>query len=423
MSSSTSDFRLLSRLWGLLTSIRLTVFLLLILAVVAVAGTLGLPDIYYRIWFLAPLSLLALNLLACMVHGLPQAIRKAARPFTGEMALTMPERGRFTWPPEVEAPALAAETMRQELGRPRQEVQGEQQVLFYRRGRLRPLGPYLVHLALVIILWGGVIGKFGSIEGRVALSPGELASSFDLKGPGQEQPLGFQIRLERFQIRYYEGGGTPQEFRSDLTFFRGGKQAATAVCRVNEPVNFGGYTFYQSSYRTLPGGPILLKVSRGDKSQTLELPFRRWVSLPESKVRFMALGVEGNLQGYGPAVQLAYRDGSRHPQIFWLPQKHPDLTEMPGNLHLAVAPLTFNYYSVLRVKRDPGVWWVYSGFLLLLPGLYLAFLRPSQRWAVVLEKGIGGRWEGRLLGASPRRREDFADRTARLLTRLKGGAS
>jgi len=424
VSSFISNFRPLAWLWGQLTSIRLTVFLLLILAVDAVVGTLGLPGLYYTPWFLSPLSLLALNLLACLAHGLPQAIRKAARPFTGEMALTLPERGRFTWPPEVDAPALAAETLRRELGRPRQEVFGETQVLFSIRGRLRPLGPYLVHLGLVLILSGGVIGKFWGVEGRVLLHQGQVVGAFELDTPGKEQPLGFQVRLDRFQVRYYEGGGgTPQEFRSDLTFLQGGKDAAHAVCRVNEPVSFGGYTFYQSSYGAMPRGPILLKVSRGDKSQALELPFRRWAPLPGGEAQIMALRVEGNLQGYGPAVQLAYREGSRHPQVFWLPEKHPKLAEMPGDLRLTVAPLSFHYYSILQVKYDPGVWWVYGGFLLILPGLYLAFLRPFQRWAVVLGKGKEGRWEGRLLGASPRGREDFAARTDRLLTRLKGGGS
>jgi cytochrome c biogenesis protein len=424
VSSSIANFRPLAWLWGQLTSIRLTVFLLLILAALAVVGTVGLPGIYYTSWFLAPLSLLALNLLACLAHGLPQAIRKAARPFTGETALTLPERGRFTWPQKADASALAAEILRRELGRPRREVRDEKQVLFYGRGRLRPLGPYLVHLGLVLILAGGVVGKFWGVEGRVLLQQGQVAGAFELDAPGKERPLGFQVRLDRFQVRYYEGGrGTPQEFRSDLTFLQGDKAAAHAVCRVNEPVSFGGYTFYQASYGAMPQGPIVLQVSRGGETQTLKLPFRRWAPVPGSEARIMALRVEGNLQGYGPAVELAYREGPGHPQIFWLPQKHPELAERPGGLRLRVAPLSLHYYSVLQVKHDPGVGWVYGGFLLLLPGLYLAFLRPSQRWAVVLERGKGGRWDGRLLGASPRGREDFMIRTDRLLTRLKEGAS
>ncbi|MBI4642462.1 MAG: cytochrome c biogenesis protein ResB [Deltaproteobacteria bacterium] len=424
MSASSSDIRLFSWLGRQLTSIRLTVFLLLILAVVAVVGTVAFPGIYYQSWFLAPLGLLALNLLACLVEGLPQAVKKVARPFTGEMALALPERGRFTWPGDAEAATLAQEALRRELGRPRREIIDEKEVFFYRRGRLRPLGPYIVHLALVLILAGGVVGKFWGIEGRVLLQPELPVSSINLEGPQKTLPLAFQVRLDRFQVLYYEeGGGTPKEFRSDLTFFQDGEEKARAVCRVNEPVTFGGYTFYQSSYGAMPQGAIPVQVSRGNKRQVLELFLRRWVRLPESEFQFMAVRVEANLQGHGPAVQLAYRSGSAHPQVFWLLQKQPELAEPHGAFRLALGPLNLQYYSVLQVKQDPGVWWVYLGFILILPGLYLAFFRPSQRWAVVLKKGKGGRWEGRLLGASPRGRETFAAHTERLLARLQGGAS
>lgn len=424
MSATNSNARLFPRLWGHLTSIRLTVFLLLILAVVAVVGTLGYPNLYFTLWFLAPLGLLALNLLACLVEGLPQAIRRAARPFTVERALTLPERGRFTWPAETAAPALVAETLRHELGRPRHQILDEKEVFFYSRGRLRPLGPYCVHLALVLILAGGVLGKFWGIEGKISLQPGVDGSYIEVEPPGKSLPLGFLVRLEKFQVQYYEGsGGTPKEFRSDLTFLRDGAAVEHAVCRVNDPVTFGGYTFYQSSYGAMPSGPVQLEVTGGDKAQTLELPPRRWVNLPGSETQVMAVRVEGNIQGQGPAVQLAFRTGPEHPQFFWLLEKHPGKGPSLGPFRLALAPLKLEYYSILQVKYDPGVLWVYAGFILLLAGLYLAFFRPSQRWALVLQKDKKGRWEGRLLGASPRSRETFAARTDRLRERLQRGGA
>jgi cytochrome c biogenesis protein len=78
-------------------------------------------------------------------------------------------------------------------------------------------------------------------------------------------------------------------------------------------------------------------------------------------------------------------------------------------------------FSVLQVKHDPGVWWVYAGFLMLLPGFYLAFLRPAERWALVLRRHPERGWEARLLGAAPRARETFQDRLARLRELLKKG--
>ena len=120
-----------SWLWGTLTSIRLTVFLLLILAGVAVIGTVvpqgqssdqyfsrfgevwgallwrsGFAWVYFSPWFLGPIVLLAVNILACVVHGLPGAIKRTLQPLTVEAALTLPERGQITWPAGIEGPDL-----------------------------------------------------------------------------------------------------------------------------------------------------------------------------------------------------------------------------------------------------------------------------------------------------------------------------
>jgi cytochrome c biogenesis protein len=197
-----------SWLWGSLTSIRLTVFLLLILAAVAVLGTLvpqdqplgqylslygeglggvlygwGLARIYYSPWFLLPMGLLAVNILACVVQGLPRAIRRSFRPFTPEAALTLPERGRGV----------------------RQETLPDREIYLVQRGRLRPLGPYLVHLAILLILAGGLIGKFWGIEGTLPLDQGEAARTFQVGH--LERPLNFQVRLDKFQVQFYDGGG------------------------------------------------------------------------------------------------------------------------------------------------------------------------------------------------------------------------
>jgi cytochrome c biogenesis protein len=97
------------------------------------------------------------------------------------------------------------------------------------------------------------------------------------------------------------------------------------------------------------------------------------------------------------------------------------MQEQIGPYRFALESANFQFYSVFQVNRDPGVPWVYLGFLLLLPGFYLAFFRPHQCWALVLEKSPQGDWQGRLLGSSPRAREDFDLRQTRLLEELKRG--
>lgn len=436
-----------SWLWGTLTSIRLTVFLLLILAAVAVIGTVvpqnqppnqyvsrfgevwgqllflgGFTQVYFSPWFLGPISLLAANILACVVHGLPRAVERVWQPLSVEAALTLPERGQITWPAAVDPQPRIAATLSRELGRCRQETLPDQKVYFMERGRFRPLGPYLIHIALLLILAGGLIGKFWGVDGQLAIDQGEVAGAFQV-GSRVEKPLNFQVRLDKFQVSYYEPGGSPKEFRSDLTFIQDGREVARATCRVNEPVTFGGLTFYQSSYGSQVTGPIRLKVQLGDLSESIEAPLRQPTDLPGGRYKIIPMKVDGNFQGYGPAVLLAFSPGSGHPQVFWVLKDHPEMGQQPGPYRFTVESIPFGYYSVFQVKHDPGVAWVYAGFLLFLPGLYLAFFRPAERWALVLAKTSKGKWQGRLLGTSPRNREEFAARQERLLMELQRGIS
>jgi cytochrome c biogenesis protein len=443
-----------SWLWGTLTSLRLTVSLLLILAAVAVIGTVvpqgqpqnqyvsrfgavwgqllwlgGFAQVYFSPWFLGPIGLLAANILACVVHGLPQAVKRVLKPLTMETALTLPERGQITWPAGVDPHSRIAASLSRELGRCRQETLPEHTVYWGERGRFRPLGPYLIHIALLLILAGGLIGKFWGVDGQLAIDQGEVAGAFQVE-PRVEKPLNFQVRLDKFQVSYYEPGGSPKEFRSDLTFIQDGREVSRATCRVNEPVTFGGLTFYQSSYGAQATGPIRLKVQLEDISESIEAPLRRPTDLPGGRGKIIPMKVDGNFQGYGPAVLILAQASSDQPLAFWIFQNHPGLAKspyhpglvkQPGPYRFTVESIPFGYYSVFQVKHDPGVAWVYAGFFLFLPGLYLAFFRPVERWALVVSQTPKGKWQGRLLGASPRQREEFAARQERLLMELKRG--
>jgi cytochrome c biogenesis protein len=432
-------------LWRTLTSIRLTVFLLLILAAVAVIGTVlpqnepanhylsrfgpvwgellwagGFTDVFFSPWFLVPIGLLTANVLACVVHGLPQAIKRCSRPLTGEIALTLPDRGQVTWPARVDPHPLITSVLRQELGRCRRETQSDKEIYLLERGRFRPLGPYVIHIALLLILAGGLIGKFWGVNGQLALDQGQTASTYQ-EGPQAKKPLNFKVRLDKFRVSYYEPGSAPKEFRSDLTFFEKGREVSRAICRVNEPVSFGGLTFYQASFGTDSTGSIRLKLQAGNLNQTIEVPFRRVTELPEGRGQIIAMRVDGNLQGYGPAVLLAFKPAAGHPEVFWVLKEHPELGQQPAPYRFTAESIPFTFYSVFQVRYDPGVWWVYTGFFLFLPGLYLAFFRPAERWALVLSQTPGGKWQGRLLGTSPRRPEEFAARQERLLKELQRG--
>jgi cytochrome c biogenesis protein ResB len=73
---------------------------------------------------------------------------------------------------------------------------------------------------------------------------------YELSFSDKEVSLEFGVKLDRFQIGYYPGERRPRSFTSHITIVdpaSGGTQSE--VISMNNPAKYGGYTFYQSSYR------------------------------------------------------------------------------------------------------------------------------------------------------------------------------
>lgn len=89
-------------------------------------------------------------------------------------------------------------------------------------------------------------------------------ASYELMYGDKPTSLGFEVKLEKFRIGTYPGTGRPRSFESHVTFndpALGGPQSR--VISMNHPAQFGGYTFYQSSYRQENGKSIsFLSVAR-----------------------------------------------------------------------------------------------------------------------------------------------------------------
>jgi cytochrome c-type biogenesis protein CcsB len=139
-------------------------------------------------------------------------------------------------------------------------------------GRER-IGFAITHASIVIILLGAGMTQFMKIEGQLALWEGQSSTVFvDASQPGElvEHPLPFTVHLDAFEIDYYPGTLRPAQFRSRV---RVGDPSAgqmyAADIEMNHELAYGGYRFFQSSYRQEEGREMtVLSVSK-DPGQPL----------------------------------------------------------------------------------------------------------------------------------------------------------
>jgi len=85
------------------------------------------------------------------------------------------------------------------------------------KGRFSLFGVYIVHLSILLLIAGAIIGSVFGVEGYVNIKEGEEVSAIHLRDNHQALSLPFSVRCDRFIVEFYENGA-PKTFQSDLVF-------------------------------------------------------------------------------------------------------------------------------------------------------------------------------------------------------------
>ena len=301
--------------WRQLTSMRVALMLLMLLAVVAVPGSvlpqrpqdpakvatyladnpglgpwldrLGLFDIYASVWFSAVYLLLFVSLIGCIVprvamHG--RALR--ARP------PRVPRRfDRFgvrdqavVDVPAAEVLAVATRTLAGPLrALPRFRVDTGREdsgalTVSAERGYLRESGNIVFHLALMGLLVAVATGQMLHYRGQAIVVEGRGfanavtdydtfvgGTAFD---PGSLVP--FTVGLDRFTAEF-TAEARPVDFAAEVTVREPGSPARAAVIRVNHPLSVGGAHVYLQGNGYAPD--VVVRDAAGEVAFAGAVPF------------------------------------------------------------------------------------------------------------------------------------------------------
>ncbi|MDA8123854.1 MAG: cytochrome c biogenesis protein ResB [Deltaproteobacteria bacterium] len=408
-------------------------------ALLAVFQALQLFNVFHSAWFILLLLLLAVNLIVCSLDRFPAAWRQVCGGVTPErpdlFAEPSEERtAKLPQPPETAAEALAA-LLKERCGK---VYRGEQQGKIYlagQRGAFSRLGVYAVHLGVLLMLAGGIVGAVFGVKGYVEIAEGETSSTLQLPGGKPARQLDFAIRCDRFTVEFYETGA-PKLFRSDLTFLKNGQSQLQGALLVNHPLAYGGLRFYQASYGVLPGGKLKLGwVKEGKPGEGREVAPGDRFPLPGAAAEVSVLRVEGDLMHMGPAAKLSVVASGKEVQ-FWvfanidqIKAANPGVLEqMPVMNPGLFSPYVFSlkkagerYYTVLQATDDPGAPLVAAGALVLTLGLIVVFFLSHRRLWIRLEPRSKGGSRIGVAGSSNRDPVGLDNEIKNLLAKIRIG--
>jgi len=397
-----------------LSSVRLAILVLSFIAVACVIGTLlpqqapaqeylsrysestyailrflGLTDVFHSPWFLFLTGLFVVNLFLCSVERLSRFLKNP-----GEKKLPT-EKALKAWPNSFLLKEKRVEEV-VSLFRGYRRVVHDDRGKILDRGSISRYGVYAIHGSIIVILIGSLLGIMFGYRGYVTLAKGETKDTIIARdAKGTPIPLRFGIRLEDFQVSFYPDGA-PKDYMSRVEIVDRGKEVERADVRVNHPLSYGGASIYQASYGS---DPVFL-FDVGGK----EVRLSQGRTYKEGALTMMAARFEPSIHNFGPGVLVAYLDGSETKTV-WFVKAVPALREKEiGGVVVRLDDIAKEFYTGLEVSHDPGVWVVWTGFALILFGLYINFFVYYRRiYLLQTSEGV------LVAGTSPRNKEAFRE--------------
>jgi len=449
-------------LWGFLQSVRTTIYVLPLLAIATTIGAiipqkrpvgfydmayrpalsrlitgLGLDSIYTSTWFIILIGLLLLNLAACVGRSFGRAARRYRGPAPQALARKLAgARAGGCWQARSSLPGLGdkvAQTFRRaHYAVAEHEGAKERSWLLVRRWPSAHFASLITHLAIFLVALGAVLGclPWTSLDRELTIVEGQTHLDEDGK-------LGFDVRLDDFRMDRYEETNAPRDYRSEVVLLVNGREVKRGTATVNSQVKYRGVALGQANW-----GLVGVLVSVTDKEGRKEtVPFalaeaatadgstawvledaQRGVALAGRRAGLMAVDFEadavedqGRIIGsasqypWQPAVALQLVTGvdtGKH-------QFH-DLGWVRMGEQKSVEGYTVRfddlvYRSTLSARRDPGLPFVWAGFILVSLGMIVTFYVRPRAFLIEVADGSEGR-EAQVRVAPAGREVNEADR-------------
>jgi cytochrome c biogenesis protein len=436
------DISTYSLIFDLFRSVKLTIFLLILLALVSIIGTVimqnatneqyvqrygetlyelldffSLFDMYHSWWFSAILLLLVLNLLACSIHRLPgiwsQMVRGAGpNGLEDSMVRTLPyvEKVRGHGRTSELEDQIRAKV--KEWHKSVTRIETETAVtLFSEKGRFSRLGVPISHLSILVILVGGLMGSLFGFRAFVNILEGETADRVFVRAAKGDvpYPLSFGLRLDDFQMSYYDlprPEKLVKEYASVVSVMESGKEVLKQTVRVNHPLHYGGIAFYQSSYGALHEVSVGVQWKDRKEKGLVKAFEGDTVPVPNSNAQIRILRYAHEVHNSGEGVQVALFKPNERPRAFWILKGAPESDQQrDGDFFLTLEGVSEKEYTGLQATKDPGVWVVWTGCGLMILGFIVSFFFSHQKIWIRIPKEAGG--EILIAGSTSKNRMNF----------------
>lgn len=392
-----------------LCSMKFAIFLLVVLIVVCVAGSilpqgeiasyytgyysekagylillLGLDDVFHCWWFGAITLLLCINLLGCNLIRFPALMKRMKQGFSMEgRKKTWDRKGvLIDGEPEVFFKKLGFH------GKVQSDKNGEREFRYAVRNKIGIWGAWLTHLGMLIIIVGFALGQIYTAKYTVYGVPGQTKQIADTK---------YSLTIDNFSIALRDDE-TVEQYTAALTMtdMETGEQMG-GTASVNAPLSLFGMKLYQNS----TGWAATVEIWKGEEKLAEEIVCAgEHLAVPGQED--LVLGFSAFYPDYVrgmdgmPATASSYLNNPGYLYTLYFQERVLGMNVLEQDECIQVEDYMFIFrdpqsYTLIQIKRDPFTWLAAVGGVIILIALILAFyMRTEEVWA---EKQSDGTWK------------------------------
>jgi cytochrome c biogenesis protein len=281
---------------------------------------------------------------------------------------------------------------------------------------------YIVHLSILIVLVGAIIGSLFGFQAYVFIPEGTSTSNIYLRKDKQPVALGYALQCDWFEKSYYANGMIKQ-YRADLSVIDPERQTPyTKSVIVNDPLSYRGLNFYVGDGFPMDEYFVVIRNQRTLAEQTFRVAPEQDIPWKGSMGTFRIAQVERDEEGNALRAKISFgAEASADSSDFWINnQGTVTLRQQDGPYSFTYRQL---YSTLLLVTRDPGVMTVYFGFCLMVLGLAISFFMSHRRiWVYIAPHSKSGA-QILVSGGSNKNKPGFARRFEDLIVALEQDAT
>lgn len=239
------------------------------------------------------------------------------------------------------------------------------------KGILGRFAPIIVHFAMILILFGNTITAFGSFNSQELVAKGEIFHIQNLINKTFFSIIpDYPVRINDFWIDYGLENNIKQFYSSLSILNQNGDELIKKTISVNFPLQFNTLTFYQTDWN-ITGLRIFfnekfyqLPILSLTKAKNFWISWIPSLNFEKKEITFITNNLNGNFSLYDKFGNFL-GTFNLNDQIF-------------DNSNLKI----FEYITEtgLQIKADPGIFFIYSGFLILMISILISYFSFTQFW-------------------------------------------